>query len=302
MKTNKKIKLLSLASALIVVMAFTACKGSEKEEKIDENFPNFELTSKSVEAKKKNDDVVGWIKVPGTDIDDAVLYSKDNDNYQRTKLDGTWDYFGEYFTDMDNVKIKDGTKEGLDLHTVVYGHNVYNGVKNLTEWKGHKIPDYGVDKVPVDFKDGEKFAQLFRYNSKEFAEANPYIYFSTDKEEMVWEIFSAYYTDINSFNRWNGYETMATKEGMMNVVSDSLAKSVFNFNVDVTEDDKILTLSTCSYIEGAENKDLRFHIVAKLVEPGDKFKEKATITKNERKIDMRETALKTPVKPQQRAA
>ena len=296
---NLNKKLLSGILAVFFAISLTGC---QKELAMDENFPSFQLSQKVLEAKEKNSDVIGWIKVPGTDIDNVVMYSSDNDNYQRTTIDGQWDYFGEYFVDMDNVKAKSGLSDKFDLHTIIYGHNVYNGRKNLTQWQGHKIPDYGVDKVPTDYKDGEKFAQLFRYLDEDFAKENPYIYIGTDKEETPWEIFSVYYTDIKSFNRWNGYETMATKEGMMNTVSDSLAKSLYDFNVDVKETDKIITLSTCSYIDGADNHDLRFHVAARKVLPGEEFKEEANITKNENKISMDKTALKYPVKAINREA
>ena len=307
MKQNYKhpIKALSLALALVACLgAFASC--GKKEEiappQMAEELLQFDISQRArdIKAQSKNEDVVGWIYIPTLEIDDPVVYSKDNNNYQRNKLDGSWDYFGEYFVDMDNIGAIEGTRDSLDKQTVLYGHNVYNGKKNKTYWQGHVIPDYSVDKVPVDFENGEKFARLFQLKDKEIAEKTPYIYFSTDDEEMAWEIFAVYYTDINSFSRWNGYETMSTDKGMMNVVSDSIAKSIFDYGVSVSESDKILTLSTCSYIEGADNHDLRFHVCARLVKEGEEFKESLSLKENEKRIDMREKALLYPVSPASR--
>ncbi|MEG1449115.1 MAG: class B sortase [Oscillospiraceae bacterium] len=298
MKINQKLKAFTaVLMATVMLATFAACKkDTEANPKPDLTpsvedasdaleQPKLKLSKKVTDLKKKNADVVGWLEIPGTTINEAVAYSKDNANYLRTTVEKKWDYFGAYFTDMDNIGIKKGTRADLEKNTILYGHSVYNGVKNPTFWLGHNIPDFGVDKVPVDYKDGEKFAQLYKYVDADFAKKNPYIYFSTDKEEMVWEIFAAYYTDTKM--PFNSKASMTNEKDFMAVVNESIAKSVHNFNVKVDKDDKIITLSTCSYIEGPNVKDLRFHVAAKLVDKDAKIKKEAKITKNTDKLDYR---------------
>lgn len=298
MKITQKLKAFTaVLMATVMLATFAACKkDSEANPKPDLSTnvedaantveqPKLKLSKKVSELKKKNADVVGWLQIPGTTIDEAVAYSKDNQNYLRTTVDKKWDYFGAYFTDMDNKGILKGTRKDLEKNTILYGHSVYNGVKNPTFWLGHKIPDYGVDKVPVDYPDGEKFAQLYKYLDDDFAKKHPYIYFSTGEEEMVWEIFAAYYTDTKF--AFNSKESMTDDKAFMAVVNESIAKSVYDFNVKVDKNDKIITLSTCSYIEGPNVKDLRFHVAAKLVDKDAKIKKEANITKNKDKLDYR---------------
>ena len=308
---NLKSALAVLMSA-VMLMSFAACGDKNKDNEPDltpgveqggEDKEKVEPKKLASEAKKKNNDVIGWLYVPGTTINEAVCYSKDNKQYYRNDLEGEWDYLGTYFIDMDNVGTKEGTRAKLDKHTVIYGHSIYDGdvsPRRMDYFKRYGVPENLIKSVRdggIDYKDGEKFAQLFKYVDRSFAKEHPYIYFSSDKEEMVWEIFAVYYSNIaTGFNRWNAYETMATPEGMMNVVADSKAKSLHDFGVDVKKDDNILTLSTCSYIEGPNNHNIRFHVAARLVKPGEELKKEAKVSENKNKVNYASKVKLAPVK------
>lgn len=72
--------------------------------------------------KKVNDDVVGWIYVPGTNINYVVAQGDTNDTYLRHLISGEYNANGTVFVDMDD------TAPGLvDQQTTLYGHHMNDG-------------------------------------------------------------------------------------------------------------------------------------------------------------------------------
>jgi sortase B len=72
--------------------------------------------------KKINDDVVGWLQVPGTTINYPVYQGETNDTYLHTSATGEYLFGGQIFIDCDN------TAPGMvDPVTLVYGHHLVDG-------------------------------------------------------------------------------------------------------------------------------------------------------------------------------
>lgn len=72
--------------------------------------------------KKVNEDVVGWIYIPGTNINYVVVQGKTNDTYLRTLISGDYNANGTVFLDSE------GTAPGLvDQQTTLYGHHMNDG-------------------------------------------------------------------------------------------------------------------------------------------------------------------------------
>jgi sortase B len=94
--------------------------------------------------------------------------------------------------------------------------------------------------------DGKMFAELTYYKRESFAKAVPSFYFSTLTDEYDCYVFSAYnvYPD-----NWRLYDiTFEDDADFMDFVGDALERSVFDFGVEVTAEDKIISLSTCDYV------------------------------------------------------
>ena len=71
--------------------------------------------------KQKNADVVGWLYIPGTKIDEVVLKGANNDTYLHHNIDKQYSFAGELFVEnVNNANFK-------DVQTVIYGHNMKNG-------------------------------------------------------------------------------------------------------------------------------------------------------------------------------
>lgn len=174
-----------------------------------------------------NEDIIGWIKVPGTDIDYPIVQGKDNDYYLNTTHTGEKNRHGAIFMDYRNSKYFD------DMNTVIYGHNMR--------------------LAPNMFRPLTKFAQ-----DQEFFNKNRIIQIDSIYGEQKWEIFSVYVTEIN-FNYIK--RSFASPEEFKTFIAAIRERSAFPTDTIVTEHDNIVTLSTCTY----EYKDARFVVHAKKI-------------------------------------
>ena len=226
-----------------------------------------ELGEEIAELKAKNDDVVGWLQIPDTEIDNAVVQTTNNEFYLRKDELKQYSWTGCYWIDFECAV--GPTAEDLGRSTVIYGHNV----------------NYD------DGKDKERFSQLFHFADEQWAKEHPYIYFSTPEEDMAWEVFAVAYTtdDFNYIQVLKDRKVSSeqiTEAQMINIVNEARERSEYDYNdVEVNGDDKIITLSTCSYKYGRRN-DVRFIVMAKLVTEEDTPVETANITINEDKKEV----------------
>lgn len=212
--------------------------------------------------KAQNDDVVGWLRVPDTEINNAVMHTTNNEFYLRKDELKQYSWTGCYFADFECSF--GPTSEDLGRSTVIYGHNI----------------NYD------DGKDKERFSQLFHFADEEWAREHPYLYFSTPEEDMLWEVFAVAYTtdDFNYIQVLKDRKVsneQITEAQMINIVNEARERSEYDYNdVEVDGDDKIIILSTCSYKYGTNRSDVRFIVMAKLVTEDDTLVEKANITLN----------------------
>ncbi len=187
----------------------------------------------------QNSDTVGWLYIPDTTINNSVVQSHNNTVYLRQTERKQPDIYGCYYADY---TCNFGPREKLSANTVVYGHSDLK-----------------------DNPDGLRFSQLFKFTDADFAKKHPVIYFSTPEEYMEWQIFAVYYTDT-------GLDYISTDlDGPSRAALAQQAKdrSIYQYDVAVGESDQFLTLSTCSIKYGAQEKDQRFVIMAKLLPAGE---------------------------------
>ena len=69
-----------------------------------------------------NDDITGWLYIPGTHVDYPVYQGDANNEYLRTTATGEYSVGGQIFMDCDNAR------PGLvDRQTIIYGHHLNDG-------------------------------------------------------------------------------------------------------------------------------------------------------------------------------
>ena len=287
--------LLALLLALCMVFAFAACgKDPANPDPVDPSNPagpvnpanpddptqptkeeqlkelQKTMLENTLAMQQKNKDTIGWIYIDGTTVNDVVVkvnYNDDNKYYLRRNANGENDNDGCYYADW---RCKTGNRNSISKNTVVYGHNLGRSANGL-------IPDY------QNHANGPKFAQLLKYQDEEFAKTHPYIYYSTIEEDMVWQVFAVFYTDIK-FDYIEPNPADATFNSLLKKAQDL---SFYNYDIEVSSNDKILTLSTCTYRMADDTKlhypnDYRYVVMAKLL-PADAVLEDTvslTVTKN----------------------
>ena len=164
-----------------------------------------------------NSDTIGWIRVWGTDINYPVVQTNDNSFYLTHSFDKSYNKAGWIFADYTNSNLKNNQ---LDENTVIYGHNRENR---------------------------SMFGTLSNTLKKEWRDTgkNRYINFSTRDESMLWEVFSTYTIDREGYYIKTNFSSDEEYEEFIKIIK---ARSIYNFNTNVTTNDKILTLSTCTNI------------------------------------------------------
>ena len=159
------------------------------------------------ELLQKNSDTVGWIKVEGTKVNYPVVQTNDNKYYLTHSFNKRNNSGGWVYADFR----ADFTNFGKN--TIIYAHNLTNRTM---------------------------FGSLVE-TQKSYWYTNPnnqYIKISTP----VWLIFSTYTIEPTIDYLRTNFETNSYQEFLNTMKS----RSIYNFNVELTENDKILTLSTCN--------------------------------------------------------
>lgn len=223
--------------------------------------PAKEALDKLNEKIAVNQDVVGWLRVPDTEIDEHILQktdwdvTKNGEYYERKDINGEYDWFGSYFADYE---CKVGDRNEMSNIVTIYGHSMN------------------------DNPDSDKFSKLKRYKEQKFAEEHPYLYLTTPTDDMVFKVFGVIYTDWKYLPYYYPDEKSlkaAMKDRkdpkidtIQKVIDEMKARSKFDFDVDVNANDKLLVLSTCTYLFGktqAEQEQYRFLVVGRLVRPDE---------------------------------
>jgi sortase B len=189
-----------------------------------EAFP--EIQAKFTELQKQNEDIAGWLKIDKTKIDYPVVQAADNDYYLDKDVNKQKNAAGSIFMDYRN-------KLGGDNRNIIlYGHNM---------------------------KDGSMFADILHYESKWNFDNKSIIQFDSIYADAKWQIFSVYTSDVNFDYIKTDFQSDEEFKAFLDEIK---AKSLHPSDIEVTENDRILTLSTCSY---AYN-DARFVVHAKLLQ------------------------------------
>lgn len=197
------------------------------EEEAEENINPYANIPTNLETLKTlNEDTVGWLSVNNTKINYPVTQSTDNSYYLNRDFYKKRTANGWIFMDYRNGSIN------LSKNTIIYGHALLSGYM---------------------FGDLRKTIKSSWFKKEE----NLYITFNTLDKEMKWQVFSIYKTPYTTdYLKVNFFDD----ESFLKFADLITSRSVYNFGVNITKDDYILTLSTCS---GNDNSRLVLH--AKLV-------------------------------------
>lgn len=196
------------------------------------------------ELDARNNDVKGWIWLEGTAIDYPVVQAANNDFYLHRDLDQNYLYDGSIFIDSEVER------PFKDFNTVVYGHHMQSGAM---------------------------FAALAKYADKEFFDKHRTIVLETYEKSYDLKVIAylnepsdspIYDTHFSDGN--DGFEEELDIEGGALTKQDFISlvkeKAVHKTNEEFSEDDALVTLSTCAY----NYDEARHQVVGVLRDAGDK--------------------------------
>lgn len=164
--------------------------------------------------KKANPDIYAWISIPEVNVDYPILQSEtDNGYYLKHTINGQKSVYGSIYTENYN------SKDFSDFNTLVYGHNMKNGTM---------------------------FGSLKKYRDVQFFNENRYITVYLPGRILKYEIFAAYTWDNKHVLLTRNFESAANRK---TYIEDIFAvrdmNSQISKDIAVTENDRIITLSTC---------------------------------------------------------
>lgn len=184
-----------------------------------------------------NSDFAGWISVPDLDISYPVVKAADNDYYLRRDFYKNSTKYGVPFFDCRN------TLDILSRNTVIYGHNMRH--------------------------DDKLFGTLEQYRTSDGFRKAPLIGMSTLYGDYTFKVYAVFITnsrrDHDNGNIFLYNFADADNGSFMNFIREVDKRKLYSTGVDINENDKIITLSTCCY----DFDDARLAVIGRLIRPGE---------------------------------
>lgn len=179
---------------------------------------------------EENNDLAGWISIPGTAVDYPVMQHGDNQYYLSHDFFGNEDRYGCLFV----KDIADVNTPGTNF--IIYGHSMW---------------------------DGSMFGSLEKYKSESYCMEHSTIYFDTLYEKRTYEVMAVflskvYKEDDDVFKYYQFYQADSEEEFRM-FYENIMEMSLYDTGVTAQYGDTFLMLSTCAYHE----EDGRLVVVAK---------------------------------------
>lgn len=178
------------------------------------------------ELRAINPDVVAWIFAPDTEIHYPVVQGIDNSFYLNHLFDGSVNMAGALFLDSLNAS------EFSDQNSIIYGHYM---------------------------NDGTMFTSLKEYKTQSYFDEHPTMLLLTPDANYQIDIFAGYVAAVTDAAWKRGFESADEFEKW---IAERIRRSAFQSGLTPSADDRIITLSTCSY----EFENARFVLLGVLTQ------------------------------------
>lgn len=166
---------------------------------------------------EKNNDFIGWLTIPGTQLDYPVMQADNNDYYLTHDFDREKSEIGIPFLDMRN------NWENADDNLIIYGHNL---------------------------KNGNMFGSLKNYLNKDYYEKHPIIQFDTLYEKAKYEIIVVGLSRVANSNedvfRYYEFFNAESSRDFKYAMQEMKKLECYSTGKKAEWGDKLLTLSTCN--------------------------------------------------------
>lgn len=179
--------------------------------------------------KKVNPDVQGWLYQKGTVINYPVVQGTDNDTYLHTRFDKQWSGGGTLFVDSRMEKDFRG------FNSIIYGHHM---------------------------KDGSMFRSIRGYTKEDgYYDKHKTLELATPHGNYHLVVFSALITKATDEDTYKMTYDEAEKQAYIDRAWERSELPITRDSVDVTKNDRLVTLSTCAY----DYEEARYIVMCKMV-------------------------------------
>ena len=179
---------------------------AEEKKYLKERFDKYKATNK---------ESIAYVNIPGTELDEPVVQTTDNETYLDKTFDGGYQpYLGAVFMDTDNKK------DFSDRLTWLFGHA-----------RGSKVGDHRM------------FNDVNYFDKQEFFDKHPYVVIETPERKYYYEAIAMIIVpETTAFYR-TSFDDDKDFETQLSAVYDEA--QIKKPNVKVSAKDKYLVLSTC---------------------------------------------------------
>ena len=186
--------------------------------------PTYENTVSFAELQQNNKDIFGWLTVYGTNIDYPLVQGEKNSTYLNKDVMGNYSVSGSLFLDYRN------SIHFTDFNSMIYGHHMDKNVM---------------------------FGEIEYFADKTFFDKHQYGKLYYDNEDHGVEFFAFIETDAYDKSVY----TIPVQESLSRQYLEGLITKATNAReVEVTGNDKIIILSTCT----AESTNGRHVLVGRI--------------------------------------
>ena len=178
---------------------------------------------------KVNPDVQGWLYQKGTVINYPVVQGTDNDTYLHTRFDKQWSGGGTLFVDCRMEKDFKG------FNSIIYGQHM---------------------------KDGSMFRSIRGYTKEDgYYDKHKTLELATPHGNYHLVVFSAFITKATDEDTYKMTYGEAEKQAYIDRAWERSELPITRDSVDVTKNDRLVTLSTCAY----DYEEARYIVMCKMV-------------------------------------
>lgn len=179
--------------------------------------------------KKVNPDVQGWLYQKGTVINYPVVQGTDNDTYLHTRFDKQWSGGGTLFVDCRMEK------DFKEFNSIIYGHHM---------------------------KDGSMFRSIRGYTKEDgYYDKHKTLELATPHGNYHLVVFSAFITKATDEDTYKMTYDEAEKQAYIDRAWERSELPITRDSVDITKNDRLVTLSTCAY----DYEEARYIVMCKMV-------------------------------------
>ena len=185
---------------------------------------DYEEIINKIRNEYQNNDIIGILSIDNTDYKVPILQGEDNSYYLNHTPDGKENFMGSIYLDY-RVNIDSSRK------LLIYGHNS--------------------SRTDMPFKILEEFYDINYFNN------HKYMSIITSNMEKKYEIFSVY-VEPSDYSYMN---LKLSDEEYSNQIKMFKNKSLYDTGVEVTGNDEVLILQTCSTHKDYSNYEKKYLLI-----------------------------------------